>query len=294
MAGVVKKNDISVTPREIDFVSRFNTEFTALKEILSVSALINKPAGTNITTKKAVADAALEASAAEGEAIAYTNYNITEEVVGTLTIEKYRKGVSIEAIEKYGYDVAVQKTDDQFLVDLQSKITTGMFTALNGFVSASQLKGATWQAALAKAKAGVIAAMRAAHKASAGAVAWVNVNDFYDYEGAAAITVQTAFGLSYIENFMGFDKIFLCTDSEVAPTKVIATALNNLDVYYCDASQADFSKAGLQFVTDGENNLIGFHTEGNYGTAVSDAFAIMGITISPEFASGVIGVTVGE
>lgn len=291
---VKKANFTNVTPREIDFVSRFATAFAGLQEILSVSTLIKKAAGTVITVKTASANTGLETSPAEGVSIPYTNYNITETPVGTLSIEKYRKGVTLEAVQEYGYDVAVQKTDDQFLYDLQTKITTGLFTSLNNMVSSSQLKGSTWQMALAKAKAGVVEEMRKGNKVSTGVVAWVNINDFYGWEGAAQITVQTQFGLTYISNFMGFSKIFLCTDAEIAQGDIIATAINNLDIYYVDAAQSDFAKAELNYATDGEANLIGFHTEGNYGTAVSDAFAIMGITISPEFANAVIGVSVGE
>lgn len=293
--SAVKTTDFTnVTPREIDFVSRFATEFEALKEILSVSNLIRKPAGTVITTVTAVRDGDFSASPAEGVAIPYTNYNVVEAPVGTLTLEKYRKGVTAEAIEKYGYDVAVQKTDDQFLHDLQSKITTKLYTALNNFVSASELTGSTWQMAMAKAKAQVVEQFRLLEKSATGVVAWTNVNDFYEYEGAAAITVQTAFGLTYVENFMGYSRVFLCSGAEVAKGQIIATAIDNLDVYYIDAAQTDFARAGLNYATDGEANLIGFHAEGNYGTAVSDAFAIMGISISPEFATAVIGVTVGE
>ena len=291
----VKTTDFTnVTPREIDFVSRFSTAFEALQEILSVSTLIRKPAGTIITTITAVRDGNFGTSPAEGVSIPYTNYNVTEAPVGTLTLEKYRKGVTAEAIEKYGYDVAVQKTDDQFLMDLQNKITTSLYTALNGFVAESELKGSTWQMAMAKAKAQVVEQFRKVHKTATGAVAWTNVNDFYEYEGAAAITVQNAFGLTYIEDFMGYSRVFLCSGDEVAPGQIIATAIGNLDIYYIDAAQTDFARAGLNYATDGEANLIGFHAEGNYGTAVSDAFAIMGISISPEFATAVIGVTVGE
>ena len=291
----VKTTDFTnVSVREIDFVSRFSTSFEALRELIGVSTLIKKPAGTNITVKTATVDSALETSVGEGQEIAYTNYNITENVVGTLSIQKYKKGVTLEAIQKYGYETAVQKTDDQFIVDLQSKISTDLFTALNGFVASSQTKGATWQMAMAKAKAGVVEGFRTAHKSTSCAIAWCNVNDFYEYEGSASITVQTAFGLQYVENFMGYDKVFLCASSEIAKNQVIATAIGNLDIYYVDASQSDFARAGLVYRTDGEANLIGYHIEGNYGTAVSDAYAIMGISISPEFSNGVVGVTVGE
>lgn len=290
----VKTTDfVNVQAREIDFVSRFSTAFESLRDLLSVSSVIAKPAGANITIKKAVADAALEQSVAEGVEIAYTNYNITESVLSTITMQKYRKGVTLEAIEKYGYDTAVAKTDTALLNDLQAKITGDLFSTMRSAATGTST-GSTWQAALAKARGEVIEQAKASHISAGGAVAFVNVNDFFGWEGSASITVQTAFGLQYIENFMNYSKVILCAGSEIPANTVIATAIDNLDVYYVDAAQSDFAKAGLQYTTDGENNILGVHIGGNYGTAVADTFAIMGVTIAPEYANVLRKVTVGE
>ena len=56
-------------------------------------------------------------------------------------------------------------------------------------------------------------------------------------------------------------------------------------------SDSDFEKAGLVYTTDGETNLIGFHVEGNYGTVVSDNFALMGLTLFAEYLNGIAVVT---
>jgi hypothetical protein len=48
------------------------------------------------------------------------------------------------------------------------------------------------------------------------------------------------------------------------------------------------AKAGLVYTTGvGETNLIGFHTQGNYNTAVSEAFAIMGFTLFAEYIDAI-------
>lgn len=283
----IKKADfVNVNPREIDFVTRFAQKFAALQELIGVSGIIEKPAGTSIKIKKAtLKGSGLTASPAEATEIGYTDFTVRETPIGELNIEKYRKGVSIESINTYGYDVAVQKTDDAFLAALQSKITDDMYSTLISAGTAKQ-GGATLQATIAKAKAEVIKAFRGLNLEAINTMAFVNIDDFYDYLGTAEISVQTAFGLSYVKNFLGFDNIIL---SEKVPTKkVLATAGNNLNIFHVDPSSSDFAKAGLQFATDGEANLIGYHVEGNYGTAVSDAFAIMGITIAPEYANGLI------
>lgn len=77
---------------------------------------------------------------------------------------------------------------------------------------------------------------------------------------------------------MGFSTVFLLSDEEIPRGRVIATPVENIVLYYVDPSTSDFARAGLVYTTDGETNLIGFHVEGNYHTAVSESFAIMGMT----------------
>ena len=66
------------------------------------------------------------------------------------------------------------------------------------------------------------------------------------------------------------------------------------DFYYVDPSDSDFAKAGLVYTTDGNTNLIGFHTQGNYNTAVSESFAIMGMTLFAEYLDAIAVIDVAE
>ena len=43
---------------------------------------------------------------------------------------------------------------------------------------------------------------------------------------------------------------------------------------------------------DGETNLIGFHAEGNYSTAVGESFALMGMALWAEYIDGIAVVDV--
>ena len=89
---------------------------------------------------------------------------------------------------------------------------------------------------------------------------------------------------------MGYDTVFLLSNEEIARGKVIATPVENIVLYYVDPSTSDFARAGLQYTTDGETNLIGFHVQGNYNTAVS--FALMGMTLFAEYLDGIAVITV--
>ena len=141
--------------------------------------------------------------------------------------------------------------------------------------------------ALAMAKGLVENKFKEMHRTATGTVGFVNVMDVYEYLGAAEITVQNQFGFQYIKDFMGFNTIFLLAESEIPRGRVIATPVENIVLYYVDPNESDFVRAGLVYTVSGETNLIGFHTQGNYNTAVSEAFAIMGLTLFAEYIDAI-------
>ena len=60
-----------------------------------------------------------------------TKFVVKEKNYAEMTIEKYAKAVSIEAIKDHGYDNAVAMTDDEFLFQLQSEVTSRFYAYLN-------------------------------------------------------------------------------------------------------------------------------------------------------------------
>ena len=63
-------------------------------------------------------------------------------------------------------------------------------------------------------------------------------------------------------------------------------------MYYVDPGDGEFAQLGLDYTVDGETNLIGFHANGNYSTAVGESFAIMGMKLWAEYADGIAIITV--
>ena len=288
--NLIMTADIQVTARELDFVTRFEQNWEHLREILGIMRPIKKVPGAILKSK--YAEGTLESGqVGEGEDIPYSKFTVKEKPYEEMTIEKYAKAVSIEAIKDHGYENAVAMTDDQFLFELQTNVTSRFYAYLNtGELTDSQ---STFQMALAMAKGLVVNKFKKMHKNVTGVVGFVNVLDVYEYLGSANITVQTQFGFQYIKDFMGFNTIFLLSDDEVARGKVLATPVENIVMYYVDPAESDFAKAGLVYTTGaGEINLIGFHTQGNYNTAVSEAFAIMGLTLFAEFIDAIAVVTI--
>lgn len=282
--NLIKTADIQVTAREIDFVTRFERNWEHLREILGIMRPIKKQPGAILKSKYAEGSLA-DGNVGEGEEIPYSKFTVKEKEYAEMTIEKYAKAVSIESIKDHGYENAVQMTDDEFLFQLTTMVTSRFYDYLNtGTLTATET---TFQMALAMAKGLVENKFKMMHRTATGVVGFVNILDVYEYIGAADITIQNQFGFQYIKDFMGFNTIFLLSEGEIQRGRIIATPVENIVLYYVDPNESDFVRAGLVYTVSGETNLIGFHTQGDYKHAVSEAFAIMGLTLFAEYIDAI-------
>lgn len=286
----------NVTAREVDFVTRFNDNWDALRNILGIMRPIRKAPGSQLISY--TADVTLEDGDVDpGNVIPYSKATITQVTKANLAIKKYAKAVPIEDVDKYGAEIAVEKSDDAFLTKLQNVVLGDFYTFLN----TGSLTGtaATWQAALAKAQGEVLNKFAAMAKDVTSVVGFANILDAYDYLGSADITVQTQFGINYIKDFMGYSTLFLLPASVsgntgIARNKVLATPVENIDLYYADPGDSEFARLGLNYTVQGETNLIGFHAQGNYSTAVGETYAIMGMKLWAEYLDGIANITVSK
>ena len=289
--NLIMTNNIQVTAREIDFVTRFERNWQHLRDILGIMRPIKKQPGAVLKSK--YAEGTLwSGKVGEGEEIPYSKFVVKEKNYAEMTIEKYAKAVSIEAIKDHGYENAVQMTDDEFLFQLQTDVTSRFYDYLKtGTLTSTET---TFQMALAMAKGRVENKFKQMHRNVTGVVGFVNILDVYEYLGAAEISIQNQFGFQYMKDFMGFNTIFLLSDSEIPRGQVIATPVENIVLYYVDPNESNFARAGLVYTVSGETNLIGFHTQGNYHTAVSEAFAVMGLTLFAEYIDAIAVITIDE
>lgn len=291
-----------ITAREVDFVTRFNDNWDALRDIMGVMRPIRKAPGSQLISY--TAKVALESGDVDpGNVIPYSKATVEKRTHENLTIKKYAKAVPIEDVEQYGAEIAIEKSDDAFLVELQNVVLGDFYTFLN----TGSLTGvaATWQSALAKAQGLVLNKFATMRKNTTGIVGFANILDAYDYLGEAAISTQMNFGLTYIKNFMGYSTLFLLPETlgqnnagedipGVSPGKVLATPSENIDLYYIDPSDSEFARLDLNYTTAGETNLIGFHAQGNYSTAVGETYAIMGMKLWAEYLDGIANVSFGD
>ena len=288
-ANTTLTTDITVQAREVDFVSRFTDNWDSLREIIGIMNPVRKAPGTKLTSYKA--SITLEdGDVPEGAAIPYSKAKVEPVSYGDLALRKYAKAVTIEDVNKYGATVAVQKTDEAFLNELQ----TGVLEEFYDFLQTGTLTSneATFQMAVAMAIGKVVDKFKKMRKNASSIVTFVNTLDAYRYLGAAELTVQNAFGIQYIKDFMGAQTMIL--SSEIPEGKVIACPSDNIVLYYVDPGDGEFKQLGLDYTVDGETNLIGFHANGNYSTAVGETYALMGMKLWAEYIDAIAVVTVGD
>ena len=281
-------NQISVEVKELDFISRFEQTWEALREILGIMRPVRKEPGTKLVASKA--EITLQDGAvAEGDEVPLSQATVTPVVYEDLVIEKFRKRVTVEAVSKFGAKVAVQKTDDALLNELQGTVMDRFYAfAQTGTLTSTE---ATFQMALSMAVTMAKDKFKKLRLNYGKVVAFVNTLDAGRYLGAAQITTQNQYGIEYVKNFLGADVVII--SSEIPEGKVIATPVDNLVLYYIDPSDSDFAELGLVYTTGaGEINLIGVHKEGVYGRASGDTHAIMGMKLFAEYIDGIAVVTI--
>lgn len=286
-SNLTKVANIDATVREIDFVTRFGQTWEALREILGIMRPIEKVAGTKLHSYRATCTLQ-SGSVGEGEEVPYSLASVEPVAYADLTIEKYAKAVSIEAVDKYGAEIAVQKTDEAFLNELTGNVMDRFYT----FLQTGTLSGnySDWQMAVSMAIGKVTDKFKKMRKTVTNIAVFVNTLDAYKYLGATTAGLAQAFGLTYIKNFLGASIVIL--SSEIPENTVIATPVDNIVLYYTDPSASDYARLGLDYTVQGETNLIGVHANGNYNTVVGELFALMGMVLWAEYLDGIAVVTV--
>lgn len=272
--------------REVDFVTQFaHNSLAKLLEVLGVTRKIPMMEGTTMyvySTTGTLHSGAVD----EGDIIPLSQYETTKTPVGEITLKKWRKAVSAEAIKKSGYNASVVETDAAMLKDVQAGIRKDFFDFLNGTITGStSATGATLQAALADAWGQLQVKFE---DDTAEAVYFVNPLDVADYLASANITVQTAFGMNYVEDFLGLGTLIM--SSRITEGTFVATAKENLVLYYLTVN-GDIANAFS--LTADETGYIGIKSGyQNEERAQIESLVMSGIDLFVEYAAGVVKGTI--
>lgn len=272
--------------REVDFVNQFtHASLDKLVEALGVTRKIPMMEGTTMYVYET--SGTLQSGAVpEGEIIPLSRYETTKTAVGEITLKKWRKAVSAESIKKSGFNAAVAATDAALLRDVQKGIRTDFFTFINGTITGSATAtGVGLQAALADGWGQLQVKFE---DDTAEAVYFINPTDAANYLGSASITTQTAFGMNYIENFLGLGTVII--SNRVTAGTFVATAKQNLILYYltmngdvADAFELTADELGYVGIKSGYQNE---------ERAQIESLVMSGIQILVEYAGGVVKGTI--
>lgn len=284
-SNVIKKAQMAKV-RELDFATLFGENVQNLLKMLGVTRKIPVTAGTALKVLK-VTGTLQSGVVAEGDIIPLSQYATTYETVAEATLNKWRKATTAEAILKGGYDQAVNETNKKMILQIQQAIRSQFVTFLaTGTASAS---GTGLQAALANAWGKMQVLFE---DDDVQAVYFLNPMDVSAYLGTASVTVQTAFGLSYIENFLGLGTVIMT--GAISQGSFYATAAQNIVAYYINVAEANGLGDAFDFTTDAETGMIGIHEDGNYARMQEETVAVSGITLFAERLDGVIVGTISN
>lgn len=277
--NLIKSADLAKA-REVEFTYIFSESIRKLIEALGVTRKIAKQAGTVLKAYKATGTLQ-DGNVAEGDLIPLSKY-VTEPVTfEEITLKKWRKATSAEAIIEKGYSQAVTMTTDAMLKDVQKGIRKNFFDFLA--TGTGKATGSTFQATLAQAWGQLQVLFEDDEIA---AVYFMNPLDVADYLATANISLQTAFGMTYVKDFLGLGTVIF--NSSVPKGKIYATAADNIVLYYIAVNGADLGEA-FNFTSD-ETGLIGIHETPDYTNMTASDTVVSGIVL---FAERIDGVVVG-
>ena len=280
--NLIKKADLA-RAREIEFTYTFSENVRKLMEALGVTRKVAKQAGTVIKAYEATGTLQ-NGAVAEGDIIPLSKYTTVAVSLGEITLKKWRKATSAEAIVERGYDQAVEMTTDRMLLDVQKAIRADLFTFLA--TGTGKASGVDMQSALAQAWGQLQVKFE---DDAIQAVYFVNPLDIADYLGAAQITTQTAFGMTYFEDFLGLGTVIM--NASVPKGKIYATAKENIVLYYIPVNGADLGEA-FDFTSD-ETGYIGIHETPDYTNMTASDTVVNGMVFFAERIDGVVVGTIG-
>lgn len=295
--NIITANDIDAALSQ-EFVKNFRGDFDRLAELMGIFGVETRPAGTALyqytvagnLNNAAGADSSSGTAYVEGDEVALSKYTVTRTPIGDLSPIPYRKMTTAKAILQDGYEKAVLATDGKMVSQIRAQLISQFFTflATGSGAPASSLTIDNLQKALVYGDAALENAMETNGDATDAAfVHFVSRNDAADYLATASITTQTLFGLTYLENFLGVERVFLT--NKVADGTVYVTPAENIHAYGIDFGE--LSKGDLVYETDADG-LLGVAHKGAYDHVSSETNALVGLQLVPEALNYIVKSTI--
>lgn len=270
--------------KTIDFLYKFQTD---MRDFINVLALFNQQAvteGYTIKTKVAADTVTLQdGNVPEGEIIPLSYVQFGEGSQVEMTSKKYRKVTTYENIQKFGFDEAVDRTDRGVTGEIQKVIREDIFNFIDeNSVATESVASGTLQGAVATAW-GVLEKL---FEGSNNTIVFANPMDVAKYNATANISMQNAFGITYLQ---AFTNTTIIVSNRVKQGEILATVPENLTLFYIPAN----SEGGQAFnLRSDDSGWIGVGRQQINTNATIESIFISGVRILPEFENGLVKIPI--
>lgn len=278
-----------------EFIANFNQDTNNLLRLLGIISPEVVGAGYTLTQHKVTGalnnekdeNGSSGTAYVEGDLVSLSKYTMSETTIGKVKLRPYRKVTSAEAIAEHGNVPAVMRTDNKMLADIRADIMNQFFTFLG--TGTGTATGKSLQACLAYMDAKLENTLETNNDngATMSLVHFVNRDDIADYLASATVTTQNAYGMTYIENFLGVQNVFVT--NKVAAKAPIVTASQNLHMYALDFGE--LSQAGLNY-TISDSGLIGVAHAPIYDHVSVETNVLTGATLFAEVTDYIVKGTI--
>lgn len=288
--NIIKTPDMG-TVAAVDFVEQFGHSITKLQEALGVTRLTGLSQGNKLQTYKYVVTKPTDEDAAkgiiaEGEDVPLTHVKRELDKEIEVSFRKYRKAVTMEEVQRVGYEVAVAESDAQVQREIQKDTRRDFFNFLG---TAPTTIGSV--AGLQESFGKLWGKVTDIFDDEVGVIVFINPIDAGNYLGDAVITngQSVGFGLTLLT---GFTNVRVLVNNSVPQGSVYATAENNLNIAYLNTNgEAAKVFEGKPVITD-ETGLIGLVKDDNTTNFTNQSSIFTGLTIFAEVTNGVVKATI--
>jgi hypothetical protein len=271
---------VNAIAQNVNFVTRFENGLQNLLAVLDKTSVTKLPAGAAFTTY-AISGELESGTVNPGALIPDSGITAGNGTVAEITYKKYRNLTPIEDIQKKGYEVAVGGSNKALYGAIQKNVRKSIIDGVDA-------TGIATPTALAYGLQGALAT--AASEISkkfedeiGTPVFFANTDDVFTYLGGATVQLQQAFGMSYIENFLGLGTVIL--DSNVDSGYVIGTAKENLEVIGASIEEIP----DMELYTD-ESGILAVHNGAAYSNGAVETVVYTGLCVKPDYLDRVFKV----
>lgn len=272
--------------KSIDFAYQFGKDMRDFINVLGI--MTEQPVTEGYTIKTKVADAEVDlqdGNVPEGEIIPLSKVTFKDATPVEIDSKFWRKNTTYQAIQRFGQENAIDRTDAEIVDRIKSDIRKEMFAFMSDEATPVE---SVRKGSLQGAVAGAWGALEKLFESANETVVFANPMDIARYLGEAQVTTQVAFGVTYLDAFTGTR---ILASNQVPEGTILATVPRNLHLFYIPAA----SEGGNAFeMISDDTGFIGLTRGMRTENASIDTLFTSGIKIVPEIANGIVKVAIGQ